>query len=125
MAKVLGIGGVFFKSPDREALLKWYEDHLGMAATEHGSVDFRASELPSAGYMVWSPFVAETTYFKPSGKDFMINLMVDDLEGVLRRIEAGGGRIVGEVEEYDFGRFGWFIDPDDNKVELWEPQQPD
>lgn len=96
-----------------------------MASTEHGSVDFKASDRRSSGYTVWSPFAAHTTYFEPSDKDFMINLIVDDLDGLLRRIEAGGGRIVGDTETYDFGRFGWFIDPDGNKVELWEPRRPD
>lgn len=122
MARVIGLGGVFFKSKDPDALKQWYIDHLGAPATEDPGIAFPIADHPADGYAVFSPFKAETEYFQPSTRDFMFNLIVDDLEGVLKRVSDGGGTIVGEMEEYDFGKFGWFLDPDGNKVELWQPQ---
>ena len=69
-----------------------------------------------------SAFPKSTTYFDPSAKEFMMNLMVDNLEEALTQVKAGGAQVVGEIERYDYGAFGWFIDPDGNKVELWEPK---
>ena len=121
MANVLGIGGVFFKCNDRDTLTAWYEQHLGFNIGEYGGTEFRTNTLPDSAYCVWGPFRGDTEYFAPSTKDFMINFMVDDLDGVLARAEAGGATLVGEVEEYDYGRFGWFLDPEGNKIELWQP----
>lgn len=121
MARVIGLGGVFFKSKDPDALKQWYIDHLGAPATEDPGISFPIADHPADGYAVFSPFKAESEYFQPSTRDFMFNLIVDDLEGVLKRVSDGGGEIVGEMEEYDFGKFGWFLDPDGNKVELWQP----
>ena len=120
MARVLGIGGIFFKSRDRKALAAWYQEHLGFAIGDYGGTEFRAAELPAQAYTVWSPFDESTTYFAPAEKEFMINLMVDELEPVLNRAAAGGAQVVGEIQEYDYGRFGWFLDPEGNKIELWE-----
>lgn len=121
VARVLGIGGVFFKCRDREALGAWYREHLGLPVNERGGVEFGPKALPPGAYCVWGPFDASTTYFAPSEKPFMLNLIVDDLEGVLAQVARAGARVVGEVEEYEYGRFGWFVDPEGNKVELWEP----
>lgn len=121
MARVLGIGGVFFKCGDREALTDWYRQHLGLSVSEWGSVEFDLGSLPEGAYSVWGPFDQDTEYFAPSDKQFMINLVVDDVEGLLARVAEAGAEIVGEVEEHDYGRFGWFIDPEGNKIELWEP----
>lgn len=121
MAEVKGIGGVFFKCRDREALCRWYSEHLGFKLSDHGAVDFPVDRLPPGAWTVWGPFKASTSYFEPSGKEFMINLMVDDVGGVLAKAEAGGARRVGEIEEYEYGRFGWFVDPEGNKIELWQP----
>jgi len=121
MAQILGLGGIFFKCADRAKLTAWYQEHLGMQLSEHGSIEFFARDLPKGAYAVWGPFVDDTEYFLPSQKEFMINLMVDDVEGVLERARAGSAEIVGEIEEYDFGRFGWFVDPEGNKIELWQP----
>jgi predicted enzyme related to lactoylglutathione lyase len=119
MAKVVGVGGLFFKSPDPGRLLAWYAKWLGMGDGK-SSIEFQASGLPH-GFTVWSPFPANTDYFAPSRKEFMFNLIVDDLDGALGQVHLGGAQVVGEVEEHEYGRFGWFIDPDGNKVELWEP----
>jgi len=122
MAKALGIGGVFFKSADPKKLTAWYAEHLGMTIEAYGAVKFLPTALPPGGSTVWNPFKATTDYFAPSTKDFMINLIVDDVSGALQQVQTGGAQIVGEIADYDFGRFGHFIDPDGNKIELWEPK---
>ena len=120
MAKVLGLGGVFFKSPDAKALRAWYARWLGMFSEDYG-VTFHPDEMPAEGYTVWSPFPDDTVSFAPSPAPFMISLVVDDLDGMLDRLEDSGAQVLDEVEEGPEGRFGWFVDPDGNKVELWEP----
>jgi predicted enzyme related to lactoylglutathione lyase len=122
MATVLGVGGVFFKSPDSERLARWYREALGLAVESWGGVGFLPSTMPPAGCTVWSVFPAATTHFEPSRKEFMFNFVVDDLEGVLTQAIAHGATKVGEIETHPNGRFGWFLDPDQNKVELWEPR---
>lgn len=121
MARVIGLGGVFFKSRDPDALKKWYIEHLGAPETEDPGISFPIVDHPDDGYTVFAPFKSETDYFQPSTRDFMINLVVDDLEGVLKRVADGGGTLIGEPKDYDFGKFGWILDPEGNKVELWQP----
>jgi predicted enzyme related to lactoylglutathione lyase len=122
MARVVGVGGVFFKSEDPDKLYKWYAKHLGINKTDDPGVSFMTGDLPADGFVVWSAFQADTKYFDPAKKQYMFNLIVDDLDGALQQVQAGGAELVGDVEAYDFGRFGWFMDPDGNKVELWEPK---
>ena len=121
MAKVLGIGGIFFKSKDPKALATWYAEHLGFQIAQYGGTSFPAAELPKNAYSVWSPFPPDTAYFAPSTKEFVLNLMVDDVAAVLARAVAGGGQQAGEIERSDYGSFGWCIDPEGNKIELWQP----
>jgi predicted enzyme related to lactoylglutathione lyase len=121
MAKVLGVGGVFFKSPDPVKLYEWYAEWLGFKAEPDSGYGFQPTNMPRQSFTVWSAFKASTKYFQPSSKEFMFNLVVDDLAGALSQVKQGGAQLVGGVEEFDYGRFGWFIDPDGNKVELWEP----
>ena len=123
MAKVLGLGGVFFKSPDPARLRKWYAQALGMAVDEYGCV-LQPATVPAGGYHVWSPFAQDTTYFAPGTRDFMVNLMVDDVDGALAQVEAAGATVMPDRESGEYGRFGWFLDPDGNKVELWQPPPP-
>ena len=123
MARVFGIGGVFFKSPDPAALKKWYIDHLDFPDSDDPGVTFKNADLPNDSFQVFAPFQADTQYFDPAKKDFMLNLVVDNVEGVNEKATKGGGTAVGEIEEYDFGRFGWFMDPDGNKIELWQPPE--
>jgi len=123
MAKVLGIGGIFFKSKDPKALTAWYGKWLSIPIDEHGYVSLLPASMPKGGYSVWSPFKQDTGYFEPSGKDFMMNLIVDDLDQALAQVVAGGAELSGEPEEHEYGRFGWFLDPDGNKIELWQPPE--
>ena len=125
MAKVLGIGGVFFKSSDPKKLTSWYERTLGFPVDEGGSVSFQPAKLPQTSFSVWGPFQESTKYFNPSEKRYMFNLIVDDLDEALAQVANAGAEIVGEIEEYEFGRFGWFLDPEGHKVELWQPPADD
>ena len=118
MAKVLGVGGVFFKSPDPKRLYDWYAKYLGMDFEEWGTAFF---SMPANGQTVWSAFPATTKYFEPSSNEFMFNLIVDNLEEALKQVQEGGAEVIGNVEKLEYGQFGWFVDPDGNKVELWEP----
>jgi predicted enzyme related to lactoylglutathione lyase len=121
MARVLGIGGVFFKSPDPQRLNAWYERWLGITPDPNSGIVFRPQDMPKNGLTVWSAFDSSTDYFAPSASEFMFNMIVDDLAGALRQVQEGGAQLVGHIEEYEYGKFGWFVDPDGNKVELWEP----
>lgn len=123
MAKAIGVGGIFFKSDNPERLGDWYKECLGLPIEPPHGASFKPDGMPSGSFTVWSPFTSSTTYFDPSDKPFMFNLVVDDLEGALEQVEQGGGQRVGEIEAYDYGRFGWFLDPEGNKVELWQPNQ--
>jgi len=123
MPKALGVGGVFFKAEDSEKLGEWYQRWLGVPVEHPYGASFRPDGMPAGGLTVWAPFKSSTSYFSPSAKDFMINLVVNDLDGALAQVGEGGAEIVGEIEEFDYGRFGWFVDPEGNKVELWEPKE--
>ncbi|MDK2980969.1 MAG: hypothetical protein PWQ55_1316 [Chloroflexota bacterium] len=123
MAKILGIGGVFFKSPDPARLQSWYAEYLGIDTQSEQGMSFaifQPETMPENGYSVWSIFKSDTTDFEPSSKEFMFNLIVDDLDEALSQVASGGAQLVGEVQKGEFGDFGWFIDPDGNKVELWQ-----
>ncbi len=120
MAKVLGIGGVFFRSEDPEKLGNWYKRWLGVPVEHPWGASFQPGDLPDKAFGVWAPFKKDTDYFSPE-KSFMFNLVVDDLDGVLAQVKEGGAEVVEEIQEMEYGRFGWFFDPEGNKVELWEP----
>ena len=121
MAKVLGVGGVFFKSPDPDRIYDWYGKHLGVVKKDEPGISFANSMQADDSYVVWSVFKSDSRYFEPADKQFMFNFVVDDLAGALQQVADGGAEIIGDVEKYDFGSFAWFIDPDGNKVELWQP----
>lgn len=124
--QVLGVGGIFFRSKDPGSLGAWYAEHLGLQIEAWGSThgtSFAPADMPPSSFTVWSAFAADTEYFGDSGQGFMINLVVDDLDTALANVIAGGGTVMEEREEHDFGRFGWFVDPDGNRVELWEPPE--
>ncbi len=122
MARVIGVGGVFFKSEDPDKLYAWYVEHLGIKKSDGPGVSFMTSDQPEAGYVVWGAFKSDTQYFDPASKEYMFNLIVDDLDGALQQVQAGGAELIGDVEACENGRFGWFMDPEGNKVELWEPE---
>lgn len=124
MARVTGLGGVFLKANDLKALAAWYERHLGVKVSEWGGVQFFWGEdhgPREQAYNVWSLFKADSAYFAPSEKPFMINFRVDDLHALLAQLRAEGCAVDEKVEESEFGRFGWVMDPEGNKLELWEP----
>jgi predicted enzyme related to lactoylglutathione lyase len=120
----LGVGGVFFRSSDPAGLAAWYKEALGIETeawgTTHGT-SFSPEAMPANSFTVWSTFAADTEYFGNPRQSFMINLVVDDLDAALENVQRAGGGVIPEKEEHDFGRFGWIVDPDGNRVELWEP----
>ncbi|MFQ5907266.1 MAG: VOC family protein [Thermoplasmata archaeon] len=124
MKRVTGIGGIFFKSADPEELVAWYQEHLGIQTREDGSIDFEWRERNApreVGYTVWAPFREDATYFDPSEKPFMINFRVADLDSFLRQLRDEGVTVDDRVEDTPYGRFGWIMDPEGHRVELWEP----
>ncbi len=125
MAQVKGIGGIFFKAKDPAKLQAWYQEHLGLPNSESG-VTFEWDKIDGIeGKMtIWSPFPQDTTYFEPTTAPFMINYIVDDLDGLLAQLRAKGVQVDEKVEDYDYGRFGWAVDPEGNRFELWQPKHP-
>src|SRR4051812_46684056 len=125
MKRVIGIGGIFFKAEDPASLRKWYQQHLGLEVNEWGAI-FREetgneSKAKREAYITWSPFEAATTYFQPSQKPFMINFRVHDLASLLDALRREGVTVDDKAEESELGKFGWVMDPEGNRVELWEP----
>jgi predicted enzyme related to lactoylglutathione lyase len=124
MAKVTGIGGVFFKSTgDKAALAAWYRTHLGMPLEDWGGAILRWPDdtAEDRGLTVWSVAGKDSQWFSPSASSFMINYRVDDLDALLEQLRAAGVPIVKGPESAENGKFAWIMDPDGNKVELWEP----
>ncbi|MGJ4729029.1 VOC family protein [Luteimonas sp. SDU101] len=122
MKRVTGIGGIFFKSPDPRALSRWYRDHLGLDVSDWGGAVFHwGGEDSAPGMTLWSPFAQDTGYMAPSSASFMINFRVADLDALLAALRDEGCDVVDRTETSEQGKFGWVIDPDGNKVELWEP----
>ncbi|MCZ6672940.1 MAG: VOC family protein [Verrucomicrobia bacterium] len=121
MAKALGIGGIFFRSINPEGLANWYRTWLKFPGDSGSYSSFLPTTIPEKGFSVWSPFKKDSDYFGNPNQVFMVNLMVDDLDGTLKQVAEGGAEVIPETEEYDYGRFGWFVDPDGNRVELWQP----
>lgn len=121
--KVTGLGGIFFKCADTEKTKAWYADNLGLEVNQWGSsFEFRNANRPEEiNYLQWSPFKDDTTYFEPSGKDFMVNYRVQNLEGLVAKLRANGVTILDEIETYDYGKFVHILDADGHKIELWEP----
>ncbi len=124
MERVRGIGGIFFKSPDKARLAGWYRDHLGVDLLEWGGAVFESSNEAtdsSPGVTVWSVFDAGSDYFGKPDAQFLINYRVDDLDAMLRQLREAGVQVDDKVEESEQGRFGWAHDLDGNRFELWEP----
>jgi len=121
---ITGIGGVFFKAKDPKTLAAWYRDVLGLPVQAWGgaALHYDAQNHPPAA--AWMAFPATSTHFAPSSGDFMINYAVDDLETILKRLRAKGVEIVKQDDSDPNGRFAWVLDPEGNKVELWEPKRP-
>ena len=121
--KVTGIGGIFFRSTNPQEIREWYGTNLGLAIDDHGSpFEFRNANRPEEiNYLRWSPFEEGTDYFKPSEKEFMINYRVQNIEGLVKKLKENGVNIVDDIEEFEYGKFVHIMDPEGNKIELWEP----
>lgn len=119
--RVTGIGGFFFKSKDSKELVAWYGKHLGLKTDDYGSTFWWKDKDGTDCSTQWSPFADDTSYFAPSEKQFMQNFRVANLEKLLMQLKLEGVTLVGEMESYDYGKFGWILDPEGNKIELWEP----
>lgn len=124
MKRVTGIGGIFFNSPDPSTLRAWYKDHLGIDVQEWGGAAFQWADQggrPTAGTTIWNVADATSNSFAPSTAPFMINYRVADLHALVEVLRAEGCTVLDKVDESEYGKFAWVIDPDGNKVELWEP----
>lgn len=119
--RVTGIGGFFFKSQDSKALVSWYSKHLGLKTDAYGSTFWWKDAHGNDCSTQWSPFADDTKYFEPSQKPFMQNFRVHNLDALLENLKAEGVAVVGTPESYDYGKFAWILDPEGNKIELWEP----
>jgi predicted enzyme related to lactoylglutathione lyase len=124
MERVTGLGGLFFKATDPEVLYAWYENHLGLRRGPNGAVTFKWRPHDAEGkegMTVWAIFPKTTRYFDPSPAGFMMNFRVADLDGLLKVLKEEGVEIDPHREDYEYGRFAWIMDPEGNRVELWEP----
>lgn len=119
--RVTGIGGFFFKAKDAKALSAWYNQHLGIDAGDYGWAFTWKDHDGNDGLTNWAAFSDTTRYFEPSEKQFMQNFRVHDLDGLMGKLRSEGVTIVGTPESYDYGKFAWILDPEGNKIELWEP----
>jgi predicted enzyme related to lactoylglutathione lyase len=119
MTRATGVGGLFLRAADPEKLYAWYEEHLGIKRTPDGAFAF-FSEGPRE-MTVFAFFSHDTDYFGTGKQQAMVNLRVDDLDAVLEKLRAAGADIDPKREDYDYGRFAWFNDPEGNRVELWQP----
>ncbi|WDS37185.1 VOC family protein [Pseudoxanthomonas sp.] len=124
MAKVTGIGGIFFKSRnDSAALAGWYHKHLGMPLESWGGAVLRWPDdtAEDKGLTVWTVADKDSQWFSPSDSVLMINYRVDDLDALIEQLRTDGVQIVSGPESHENGKFAWIMDPEGNKVELWEP----
>lgn len=122
MKKVTGIGGIFFKCKDPQTIKEWYQKNLGLQTDQYGTNFewYQGADNAKKGFTQWSPFIESTTYFVPSEKEFMINYRVENLEALVAELKKEGVTILDEIETYDYGKFIHILDPEGNKIELWE-----
>lgn len=120
--RITGIGGVFFKAKDPKALAAWYRDVLGLPLEAWGGAMLSYDTPKHPPVLVWNAFPASTTYFAPSTSDLMINYAVDDMDAFLARLQAKDVAVLKRTDDDDNGRFAWVLDPEGNKIELWEPK---
>ncbi|MDP5092881.1 MAG: VOC family protein [Polaribacter sp.] len=119
--RVTGIGGLFFKTKDVNATKDWYQKHLGFDTDEWGCTFKWKDDSGNLSTTQWSPFSEKSTHFEPSKKEFMFNYRVENLVGLLHELKKEGVTILDEIQEFEYGKFGWILDNDGNKIELWEP----
>ena len=126
MRRVTGIGGIFFKATDPAALGAWYKEHLGIDVQSWGGASFSwtdESGKPTAGTTIWSVGSTDGNQFAPSTASFMVNYRVADLQSLLKALRAEGCNVLEKTDDSEYGKFGWVMDPEGNKVELWQPPQ--
>jgi predicted enzyme related to lactoylglutathione lyase len=124
LVRVTGIGGIFFKSDDPKSTMDWYRKHLGIEVDSSGGWAFEWRDKRNSeriGCTVFSPFEHTSDYFEPSEQPYMFNFRVADLHGLLTALRSAGVHVIDKVEEHPYGKFGWIIDPEGRKIELWEP----
>jgi predicted enzyme related to lactoylglutathione lyase len=124
MKRVTGIGGIFFKAKDPKALQAWYKRHLGIDVQPWGGAAFEWTDgdgKPIAGTTAWNIASAQSDQFAPSTAPFMVNYRVDDLDALVNALREEGCNVLEKVDDSEYGKFGWVIDPEGNKVELWQP----
>jgi len=124
MKRVTGIGGIFFKAKDPVALRAWYQKHLGIEVEVWGGAAFSWSDPegnPTGGTTIWTIAGEDGECFPPSQASFMVNYRVEDLHALVEALRTEGCELFGKLEESEYGKFAWVIDPEGNKVELWEP----
>jgi predicted enzyme related to lactoylglutathione lyase len=123
--KVTGIGGIFFFTDNPEQTREWYGQNLGLEINDYGSTfESRNINKPEEiNALQWSPFKKGDAYFSPSKKEFMINYRVQNIEGLVKKLRENGVTILDEIESYDYGKFVHIMDPEGNKIELWEPSE--
>ncbi len=121
--RVTGIGGIFFKCKDPKAVREWYKTNLGLQTNQYGSVFewYQGADNTKKGFSQWSPFKETTKYFEPSTKEFMINYRVVHLDALVDQLKKNGVTVTDTIERYDYGNFVHIMDPEGNKIELWEP----
>lgn len=121
--RVTGVGGIFLKAKDPKALQEWYRDQLGVPVQSWGGAAFDSKDEGEVT-TAWSIFPQTTKKFDPSPAPFMVNYRVNDLHGLLAKLRAAKCEVMDKVDESEYGKFGWVIDPEGNKIELWEPPTP-
>ena len=121
--RVTGIGGIFFKCSDTKKIKEWYQVNLGINTNQYGSVFewYQGADSTKKGFSQWSPFNEKTKYFLPSTKDFMLNYRVENLENLVIDLKKKGVTVLDTIEVFDYGKFVHLLDPEGNKIELWEP----
>ena len=124
MSEIRGIGGVFFKSKNPKKLQEWYVEKLGLKPDKQGYIYFMWDTLTAPGYTLWAPFPADTTYFEPSQAESMINFVVSEIDQFVENLRAKGVDVDERgVEITEQGKFAWCMDPEGNRIELWEPTE--
>ncbi len=126
MKRVTGIGGIFFKANDAPALQAWYQRHLGIDVQAWGGAAFSGADAegkPLGGSTIWSIAPAQAEQFEPGTAPFMVNYRVDDLHALLKALREEGCKVLDKTDDSEYGKFGWVIDPEGNKVELWQPPE--
>ncbi len=123
LKRVTGIGGIFFKCKDPKKMREWYQTHLGLNTNQYGAVFewYQGADSTKKGFSQWSPFKETTKYFEPSTKEFMINYRVENLEALVEELKKEGVTVTDTIQTVDYGKFVHIMDIEENKIELWEP----